>query len=143
MNPVDRIIDMISAAVEDKEVLRAARAQRILRRWPEIVGDLLAEKSWPDRYDHGLVWIAVTDAAWAQEMRMIREGLLDRMRQMAGEPSLFTELRFGVRPLKAPKKPEVVEIPEVLEQLHTAGSIREIAEARMKRWKEIQESQKK
>ncbi len=132
---------MIASAVEDKEVLRAARAQRILRRWPEIVGDLLAEKSWPDRYDHGLVWIAVTDAAWAQEMRMIREGLLDRMRQMAGEPSLFTELRFGVRPLKAPKKPEVVEIPEGLEKLHTAGSIREIAEERMKRWKASQANQ--
>jgi len=142
METVDRIIDMIAAAVEDKEVLRAARAQRILRRWPEIVGDLLAEKSWPDRYDHGLVWVAVTDAAWAQEMRMIREGLLDRMRQMAGEPSLFTDLRFGVRPLKAPKTPEVIEIPEDLDKLHTAGSIRDIAEARMKRWKELQDQKK-
>ena len=142
METVDRIIDMIAAAVEDKEVLRAARAQRILRRWPEIVGDLLAEKSWPDRYDHGLVWVAVTDAAWAQEMRMIREGLLDRMRQMAGEPSLFTDLRFGVRPLKTPKTPEVIEIPEDLDKLHTAGSIRDIAEARMKRWKELQDQKK-
>lgn len=142
METVDRIIDMIAAAVEDKEVLRAARAQRILRRWPEIVGDLLAEKSWPDRYDHGLVWVAVTDAAWAQEMRMIREGLLDRMRQMSGEPSLFTDLRFGVRPLKTPKTPEVIEIPEDLDKLHTAGSIRDIAEARMKRWKELQDQKK-
>ena len=50
---------MLRSAVGRPEVLKAARAWRIMHRWPEIVGEGLAERSTPDRYDRGTVWVAV------------------------------------------------------------------------------------
>lgn len=89
-----RIADILPA-LDQREVLRGARAQRVLRSWPSIVGDLIARKSTPDRYDHGTVWIAAPESAWAQEIRLRSEDILQRLNDMAGEPGLFRELRVG------------------------------------------------
>src|SRR5688572_33369705 len=115
--------------------MRKARAQRILRRWEEAVGKGLASKSWPDRYERGTVWVAVQGSAWAQELRMIKDRILEKLSEMAGEPGLFVDVRFGVRPL-APE-PEIAELADpAIEEEHRQQlqnlSIREIAERRRK-----------
>jgi predicted nucleic acid-binding Zn ribbon protein len=134
-----RIQEIVGAAIDREEVLKVGRAQRIFRRWAEIVGPALAERSRPDRYDHGTVWVAVTGSSWAQELRMRKDQILSRMREMSGEPELFQRLRFGVRPLPEweseaqtqQEKPTVEPNPEI-RQL----SIREIAERRLKKMKD-------
>lgn len=85
-------------AVENAEVLRAARAGTVLRRWEEVVGELLATKSVPDRYDKGTVWVATQGSAWAQELRLMKPQILERMEAMASERGMFIDVRFGVRP---------------------------------------------
>ncbi|MFZ4509235.1 MAG: DUF721 domain-containing protein [Fimbriimonas sp.] len=129
---------MLGDAVEQSEILRAARARTVLERWPEVVGNALAERSMPDRYVKGVVYVAVTGSAWAQEMRLMREDLLHRMHEIAGERGLFTDLRFGVRPVR----PLVVHEPEEdlkakeearLSELRPL-SIREIAARRLANW---------
>lgn len=85
-------------AVENAEVLRAARAGAVLRRWEEAVGPLLAAKSVPDRYDRGTVWVATQGSAWAQELRLMKPLILERLEEMAGERGMFIDVRFGVRP---------------------------------------------
>ena len=96
-------------AVENSEVLRAGRAGSVLRRWDEIVGPQLAQKSAPDRYDRGTVWVATQGSAWAQELRLMKPILLERMEAMAGERGMFLDVRFGVRPARAPKGFDVSE----------------------------------
>lgn len=127
-----RLLSVLPDAVGRKEVLRAARAQKALREWPQAVGSLLSTKSVPERYDKGTVWVAVEGSAWAQELRMLTPVILAKLSEIAGDPYLFKELRFGVRPLKKkagdadgqrsrfPRRPD-------LERL----SIREIADRRL------------
>lgn len=128
-----RLLAILPDAVQRKEVLRAARAQKALRAWPEAVGSLLSTKSHPERFDKGTVWVAVEGSAWAQELRMLTPTILARLAEISGDPYLFKELRFGVRKLKpAAKKAEpgrsrFPRRPD-LEQL----SIAEIAERRIK-----------
>lgn len=128
-----RMQDLISGAVDREEVIRTVRARRVLRQWPEIVGPGLASRSYPDKYDHGTVFVAVEGSAWAQELRMIRDTILRRLQSRAGDARLFTDLRFGVRPL--PK-----EAPAPVTEAESEGmpverlSIREIAERRLKAW---------
>ena len=62
------------------------------------MGELLATKSVPDRYDKGTVWVATQGSAWAQELRLMKPQLLERMEAMAGERGMFVDVRFGVRP---------------------------------------------
>jgi hypothetical protein len=146
-------------AVAHNEALRAARAQAALRDWDEIVGEALAKRSRPDRYGRGVVWVAVTGSAWAQEMRMRKEIFLVRLRERVDDPSLFLDIRFGVRPIAPPEEeeppipvpypaPRPVEKaapepePEKAEEEAPGPrsmSIREIAQRRLARWKKDEE----
>lgn len=124
---------MLSPAVGREEVLRAAQAIKILRDWPAIVGEAMATRSHPDRYDRGTVWVAVEGSAWAQELRMQKDQILERLDSRG--KGLFSDVRFGVRSL--PKEP--IPLPEKPKQVpaQTEGlSIREIAERRIKEWRD-------
>ena len=91
---------VLPRAVENAEVLRAARAAAALRRWEEAVGPLLATKSVPDRYDRGTVWVATQGSAWAQELRLMKPLILERLEAMVGERGMFLDVRFGVPSLR-------------------------------------------
>jgi len=135
-----RLLSILPDAVQRKEVLRAARAQKALRAWPEVVGSLLSTKSLPERYDKGTVWVAVEGSAWAQELRMLTPTILARLADISGDPYLFKELRFGVRKMKPdtrkaePGRSRFPRRPD-LEPL----SIAEIAERRLRLMQKQQE----
>ncbi|RYG36911.1 DUF721 domain-containing protein, partial [bacterium] len=118
-----------SRAIERPEILRAARAGLVLDEWTEVVGDFLAAKSRPDRYDRGTVFVAVSGSAWAQELRMRKDEILEKLREIAGEPSLFINIRFGVRALPVPTQLEAPDMPYELPPGEL--SIREIANRRL------------
>lgn len=133
MRGLKKLQAIIPDALGREEVVRTARAQRALRSWPEVVGQELAKRSYPDRYDRGTVWIAVTGSAWAQELRMIKDRILQRLREVSGEADMFKELRFGVRPIMEPE-PLVEEPPTPRVKPTEDLTIREIAERRLRNW---------
>jgi predicted nucleic acid-binding Zn ribbon protein len=128
---------MLKEAVARDEVLKASRAQQVLRDWDSIVGTGLASRSHPDRYDHGTVWVAVESSAWAQELRMSKETILAKLREKSSEGGLFQDIRFGVRPIH--KDQPLINEP-FDEQAHKDSlkglSIREIAEKRLQNWRQ-------
>lgn len=87
------IKDLLSESFGRPEVLRAARAQIVLRRWPEVVGETMATKVIPDSYKEGIVWVFSESGAWAQELVLHKEVILQRLNEMAGEAKLFRDLR--------------------------------------------------
>ncbi len=93
-----RVADMLGSAVGQKQVLRAARAQALFGRWSEVVGETLAAKSTPDRFEDGTLWVVVKGAAWGQELRLREDLVLARLNDLAGEPGLFLEMRVAVGP---------------------------------------------
>ena len=128
-----RAQNLLFDAIAHHDVLRAARALRVLRKWDEIVGEAMATRSWPDRFDHGTLWVAVSGSAWAQELRMMKDRILVTLNESCGEGEIFKDVRFGVRPLQRSYAP--VEYFEAPERPSAEGlSIREIAERRMKSW---------
>lgn len=133
---MNRLSDWMGSAIGRREALRAARAMRILRRWPEFVGEFLASKSWPDRFDRGVVYVAVEGSAWSQELRMLKERIVKRLEEAGGEPGLFEDLRFGVRTL--PEREVEVDLAKAdRHRKAIAGlTIREIAERRLGTWED-------
>ncbi len=128
-----KLDNFLSGAIPGSEVLKRARAQIILRDWPKFVGEFLATKSYPERYDHGTVWISVEGSAWAQELRMQKSEILNRLAEDGGEVGLFTDLRFGVRKMPLPAEPQSSKVEEPA-KVRTEESIREIAERRLAQW---------
>ena len=100
------VIRVLDFAFEQKEIVKAAQVGQALRRWDEIVGEELARRSWPDRYEAGTVYVATAGSAWAQELRMRKGHVLDRLAEMLGTRALVSDVRFGVR--KLPSRPETV-----------------------------------
>ena len=101
MKRIDRVLEF---AFDQKEIVKAAQVGQALRRWDEIVGEELARRSWPDRYESGTVYVAAAGSAWSQELRMKKTLILDRIAQMLGTRALVADVRFGVR--KLPSRPE-------------------------------------
>ncbi|MCU0315036.1 MAG: DUF721 domain-containing protein [Fimbriimonadaceae bacterium] len=93
-----RLSEVLAGSLDRPEVLKAAKAQMVMRRWEEVVGPTLAEHCQPERYDHGTVWVRASGSAWAQEIRTRQEDIVSRLNQLAQESGLFMNLRVGVRP---------------------------------------------
>lgn len=129
---------VLPEAIERREVLKAARAQTLLRAWRDFVGPALAAKCHPDRYDRGTVWVCVHGSAWAQELRMLAPQILAKIAKASGDPDLVRELRFGVRePREKPPGIELhIKTPPDPELEHL--SIREIKERRLAKWRDAE-----
>lgn len=95
-----KLSDFMPKAIERSEVLRTARAQAAMRRWKEVVGEILAAKSEPDRFDRGMLWVYAEGSSWGQEIRLRKSLILSRLNQVAGEDGLFTDLRVGTRKMR-------------------------------------------
>lgn len=93
---------MLLSAIGSPEILRAARANGVMNRWGEAVGEILAERSEIVKFDHGTLIVAAYGSAWAQEIRLREHQILDRMNSLAGE-KLFVSLR--VQQGQAPQQP--------------------------------------
>lgn len=131
-----KLASIVPEAIPRDEVLRAARAQAAMRQWEEVVGPMLASKSHPDKYDHGTVWVAVSGSAWAQELRMVKNQILGKLRQISGDPNLFTDIRFGVRQLPDPEPAHEEDTRAEDHRKSLEGlSIQEIRERRLGRWR--------
>ena len=130
-----RVTDLLYGAIDQKEVLRAARANIALRQWPQIVGEKMTKYCAVSRFERGTLWVAVTGAAWASELRLIKDDLLEKLNEVAGEP-LFESLRIGVRPAEI-VAPVVTETkPEIQREDLSHLSIQEIALRRLREWKD-------
>lgn len=98
-----RLSEVLGTAFADSDVPNAARASLAMRQWRVAVGDMLADHSAPDRYDHGVLWVETSGSAWSQEIRMAQGVIVDKMNEIAGEP-LFREVRV----LHRARKPEML-----------------------------------
>lgn len=92
-----RMSDLLGIAIGNPEILRAARANRVLEEWKEIVGEYLAERTKPDRFEKGVVVVLASGSAWAQEILMRQEEVVARLNERAGEP-LFRAVRVTIYP---------------------------------------------
>ena len=84
--------------------------------WPSIVGDAIARNAWPLRIGRdGTLHVATASATWAQELALLSEELLDRLRTRLGADAP-ARLRCAVGPLPEPDEPEELRrepIPEI------------------------------
>ena len=52
----------------------------IVANWPSIVGPAISEHAYAERYDDGILVVAVPDDSWRQQLSMQAESILSKIR---------------------------------------------------------------
>lgn len=126
--------ELLPNAVRNKGILQGARAWKVLENWDEVVGPILAEKCWPERFEKGTVYIAVIGAAWVQELRLQQEIFLKRLQSFSPDPNLIQGLRFSDRAgteKPTPGNPVKKESSPPQERVLSLAEINELAKKRI------------
>lgn len=93
-----------SAPRPAKDALRAAldraaprtRLAAVQAAWAETVGERVAAAARPVSESDGALVVSCSDPVWAQELDLMQEQLLERLRERLGEQAPQT-LRFRVK----------------------------------------------
>lgn len=81
--------ELAEALLERCGALREVRARRLVIDWPEIVGERIAARTRPGAIARGVLWIEVANAAWLQELSLLKDELLERIRgKLEGKPHI-------------------------------------------------------
>ncbi len=54
----------------------------IALNWRNIVGELLAERSTPEKYEHHTLFVKVNNPTWMQELVLIKPQIIERMNKL-------------------------------------------------------------
>ena len=72
----------------------------IFGRWPELVGDAVAAQSRPVAMKGTTLVVAVSDPAWATQLRFLEHDLIERLQVELGQDAIDT-IEVCVRPEQA------------------------------------------
>jgi predicted nucleic acid-binding Zn ribbon protein len=67
----------------------------VQRVWPEAVGEAIAREASPVSERDGVVMVACRSATWAQELDLLSDQILVRIREMLGPEQELARLRFN------------------------------------------------
>ena len=90
--------DVLAALLERYGVARDVRAHRLITEWTHIVGPRIAARAWPESIRVGVLWVRVANAAWLQELSLLRDDLLERVRDALGNRPFVEDLKFQLVP---------------------------------------------
>jgi hypothetical protein len=77
-------------------VARELREHRILARWRAIVGETLADRTFPDGLERGVLWVRVKNSSWLHQLSFLRDDLVARRARERGDPPRVREVRFQI-----------------------------------------------
>lgn len=129
---------LIERAIGRPEMSRTLRAQRVMRQWASCVGEPIAKKSHPEKFQKGTLWVGVSSAAWVQELQMLKLEILQRLNTLA-EEDLFSDIRFAVKQVSSFDNSHPVEkpafIPMEIDIVVNNPELKEIAQRALGRMK--------
>ena len=101
-----------------KHVLRRHRlesgmaVQRVMARWPELVGEQVARHAWPVGVRFHRLHVAVDSPAWLQQLSFLKASILERIRQEEAEAQIQdVVLKIGTRPAPSDPREGDPELP--------------------------------
>jgi len=101
--PLSSILD---AFLESLRIPHVAFLVALRKRWPEIAGTLVSRNATPLSLRNGVLTVVVRNHAWAQELRMSKIPMIERIRETVGERIPVSDIRFTVDTLAPAEEPE-------------------------------------
>ncbi len=104
----ESIQTLLGGLLKDRRMLASMRRVMVMSLWDQVVGALVAQKSWPLKVEEGVLHVGVTSHTWADELHLLKPQILSRYRQLLGRSAL-KDVAFRVARRK--KEVEVTPVP--------------------------------
>ena len=93
---VKSIDQILSSTARSLKISTKIKSYSAFPDWPEIVGSTISKISYPEKIlQSNLLVIRVIDTAWAQELSMQKEAILDKI-NLHGKGAHINDIRFVV-----------------------------------------------
>lgn len=96
---------LLGGLLKNRRMLGSLRRVMIMSLWEQVVGKVVAQKSWPEKVADGVLYIGVSSHPWAAELLLLKPQILTRYRQLLGRSAL-KDLDFRVARRRAHKEEE-------------------------------------
>ena len=84
----------------------------VFRNWPQVVGSEIAERTEPQVIRGTVLWIAVSDSVWMQQLHLQKQALLEQINANVRGSEKISDIRFQIdaalgeeKMVAAPQKP--------------------------------------
>jgi len=116
----ESIQTLLGGLLKDRRLLASMRRVMVMSLWEQVVGELVAQKSWPEKVTEGIMTVGVTSHTWADQLHLLKPKILARYRELLGRAALKDlEFRVSRRRGKQDKAPEIFPLrPRPGEHLH-------------------------
>ncbi|HEY3376431.1 MAG TPA: DUF721 domain-containing protein [Armatimonadota bacterium] len=92
------IQSLLGGLLKNRQLVASMRRVMVMSLWEQVVGNLVAQKSWPEKVTDGVLTVGVTSHAWAAELALLKPQIITRYRQLLGRSALKdVEFRVGRR----------------------------------------------
>lgn len=91
----ESIQSLLGGLLKDRRMLSSMRRVMVMTLWDQVVGDLVAQKSWPEKVNDGVLTIGVTSHTWADQLHLLKPQILSRYRQLLGR-SILKDVEFHI-----------------------------------------------
>lgn len=85
--------------LSDYDIEKIFSVESLASQWPEIVGDLLATHSKPDRIFKNVLFIAVDHSVYGNDLILMKDVILKKIISLYGQ-GLVRTVKTVVKPLK-------------------------------------------
>ena len=68
----------------------------VFRNWPQVVGPEIAERTAPQVIRGTVLWIAVSDSVWMQQLHLQKQALLEQINANVRGSEKISDIRFQI-----------------------------------------------
>jgi predicted nucleic acid-binding Zn ribbon protein len=86
---------LLGGLLKNRQLVSSMRRVMVMSLWEQVVGGIVAQKSWPEKVTDGVLTIGVTSHAWAAELQTLKPQIITRYRQLLGR-SVLKDVEFRV-----------------------------------------------
>ena len=92
----------------------------VFKNWPQVVGPEIAERTEPQVIRGTVLWIAVSDSVWMQQLHLQKQALLEQINANVRGSEKISDIRFQIDAALGEEKmvaesPKPVAAPEAID----------------------------
>lgn len=107
---ITRIDSLFAELFKKRQWDKRLALHAVFRNWSEVVGPEIAERTEPQVIRGTVLWIAVSDSVWMQQLHLQKQALLERVNANVRGSEKISDIRFQVEAVLGEEK-MVVDSP--------------------------------